>query len=392
MPSEHGSGLRPGRDEAMPFQTTGVRDGAALREADYEATLATVPALVVTTWPDGRTRFVNRQWSEYTGHDLQSVRRWAANPIVHPHDARRAAAAWRKALRNGEGYDIDYRIRRHDGVYRWHSFRIRPITDAAGQLTGWTSAAVDVDEPHRLQAALEEVNERLQQALTVKEEVLSLVAHELRAPLALIRGNAGLLMRHHSIPEEERELSIRAIASNSDRLQLLVDNMVTLARFDLGRQVELEPLQIARVVERLLEEFRLREPARAFLFSCPDTIEPVLANDVCLTQVVENLLTNAVKYSPLRSSVEVDISVVNGEVSVAVHDRGIGIGGDQGDRLFQPFYRDPAAATTAHGLGLGLTVCRRLVEAQGGKIGAAPRAGGGSSFWFTLPLAESASS
>ncbi|MGI8925342.1 MAG: PAS domain-containing sensor histidine kinase [Tepidiformaceae bacterium] len=357
-------------------------------EASFRTLVDAMPALVVTTGPGGRTRFVNRQWTDYTGYELEDIRKWVGNPMVHPDDLEAAGIAWADARAKREGYDIDYRILRHDGVYRWHSFRIRPVHGQAGELLGWTSAAIDIEDARRLQQEISQANARLEDALEAKDEILGLTSHELRTPLTTVKGNIRLLRGHRKLSEEQREECLEEIEVNADRLERLIENMLVLARVENGELPLVEPVLLHRVIEEAVREVGRRHPKREFQLHAPAEVRPVLGNALYLGQVVANLLQNAIKYSPIDSAVEVTVAELAGEVLVEVSDRGHGVSESSLPQLFDAFFRDPRTAASTSGLGLGLAVCRRLIDAQGGRLGAAPRPGGGSTFAFTLPVCD----
>ena len=229
---------------------------------------------------------------------------------------------------------------------------------------------------------------KLEEANAAKDEFLSLVSHELRTPLTTIVGNAMLLQsRIDQFDEETRHDALRDIASESLRLQNIIDNLLFLARAEQG-QLEHETQFVIHAVENVVARHRRAYPGRRIETVQTAGMRPVTFPAGYLDQVVENLLSNAQKYSPPDSPITVEVRRTETEVIVTVADRGPGIPEERADHLFDAFYRAPGTSWRAAGLGIGLAVCKRLVEAQGGTIWARNREGGGAEFGFALPVSD----
>ena len=244
------------------------------------------------------------------------------------------------------------------------------------------------EELHRANRELEITAEDLRHAAAAKDEFLSLVSHELKTPLTTIRGNAGVLFRNPAIDGETRRTALADIVAESERLHRIIENLLLLARAEQGRGLEEEPLLVVRVVKRVIERHRQHNPTRMFQIQEHQEPRPVVFSEPALEQLTENLISNAEKYSPPHESICIEIEREPHEVRVRVLDRGPGISEDESERIFEPFYRSGSMISRAEGLGIALAVCKRLVEAQGGRIWARPRPDGGSEFGFALPITE----
>ncbi len=225
-----------------------------------------------------------------------------------------------------------------------------------------------------------------QEALQVKDQFLSIVSHELRTPLTTIKGYAQMLRRKlEGDPQSER------FADNIDaqvgRLSRLVDDLLDVTRFARG-QFELMPefMDIRPVLEEVVARFRLVAPQHKIqLYLDRGTFEGNWDHDR-LEQVLNNLVGNAIKYSPEGGTVTISTRHENGNLVVTIRDQGVGIPQEDQAQLFERFYRGSAEGQEVKGLGLGLYVTRRIVEAHGGTIAVRSKPGEGSEFSFTLPL------
>jgi signal transduction histidine kinase len=229
--------------------------------------------------------------------------------------------------------------------------------------------------------------ESQQEALQVKDQFLSIVSHELRTPLTTMKGYAQLLERKltHE-PDSQRWAS--SIDAQIGRLSRLVDDLLDVTRFARG-QFELRRKETALkpILDETVSRFRIISPQHTVrLGEVDEDLKGVWDRDR-LEQVLNNLVGNAIKYSPEGGEVTVSARRENDAAVVTVRDQGIGISREDRERLFDRFYRaSPENRGGATGLGLGLYVTRRVVEAHGGTVGVNSEPGVGSEFYFTLPL------
>jgi K+-sensing histidine kinase KdpD len=234
--------------------------------------------------------------------------------------------------------------------------------------------------------ASQEIGEELRRANEAKDEFLGLVSHELRTPITTIYGGARLLRtRGQHIDEESQTGVLEDIEHESERLHRIVEDLLVLARVELGEEVATEPVLVQRAIEKIMSAFKKRRPGRAFVLDLDEEMHPVRASNVYVEQIIVNLMNNADKYSPPETEIELRARMADGEAVISVADRGPGIPAEETELIFERFYRSHGTAKQAGGAGIGLTVCKRLVEAQNGRIWAEPREGGGLVVSFSLP-------
>jgi len=226
------------------------------------------------------------------------------------------------------------------------------------------------------------------EAERLRTALLSSLSHDMRTPLGAITGAASSLLEDGGgLPEAARRDLVRTILEESTRMNRLIGNLLDMIRLESGAlqvQKEWQPLEEVVGVALIRLEERLKEhPVTVRL---PPDLPLLLMDGLLVEQVFVNLLENAVKYTPPGAPVEIAAAAGEGAVVVDVADRGPGFPPGEEARVFDKFYR-VAGATTVAGVGLGLTICRGIVTAHGGRIWAENRPGGGAAFHFTLPLA-----
>jgi K+-sensing histidine kinase KdpD len=217
----------------------------------------------------------------------------------------------------------------------------------------------------------------------------SIISHELRTPITAIYGGAKLLARRdRKLDPETREGLIHDLEAESDRLYRLVEDLLILARSERGTVERImEPLLLPRIVSRVVGSEHERWPQTRFTVQA-GAVSTARGEETYVEQILRNLLTNAAKYSLPKSIVNVIVDETAEGVRVRVQDEGPGINPDETGLLFELYYRSPSTAAKASGAGIGLYVCRVLVEAMGGRIWAASAGPGqGATFSFTLPVA-----
>ena len=251
--------------------------------------------------------------------------------------------------------------------------------------------AHDITDRARIEKALRDAKEEADRANHAKSEFLSRMSHELRTPLNAILGFGQLLERQN--PTETQRSRIGHIISAGRHLLNLINEVLDISRVETGNmQLSLEPVGLADALEEALGLMRPMAAERRIELSTPDPDQDqyVMADRQRLKQVLLNLLTNAVKYTPLDGKVTVVAGeTANGTMRIVVSDTGVGISREKLARLFTPFDRLGAEQTGVEGTGLGLALCQRLTHAMNGSIGASSVPGAGSTFWVELARADS---
>jgi PAS domain S-box-containing protein len=279
-----------------------------------------------------------------------------------------------RALRGETVRAAEIRLRRADGSEVPLLVSAGPVRGPDGEVAGAICAFQDIS--------------RLKELDRLKDEFINTVSHELRTPTTTIRGGAlTLLKRGDRLDEATRRELLQDIADESERLHHLVEDLLSLSRSRAGLRISLEPLRLHRLVNKVVLDLGSRLGGYALTVDVPHDLPMVEADALVVEQILRNLLENAAKYSPRGGRVELTADARDGQVVVTVADRGTGIPKEDLDRVFEPFYRSPTAVRSGtQGAGLGLAVCRRLVELYGGRIWAEARPGGGSAFRFTLSV------
>jgi signal transduction histidine kinase len=275
-----------------------------------------------------------------------------------------------------------------------HHFIVSCVADVTrrGRVRGVFMAAMEAtqtvaseSETHK---GLLERNKVLERIIHERDLLLGIISHEIRTPITTIFGNAQMLLRRlEDLDVDSRTRVISDIREEAERLNRLVENMLLLARAGAQAPVPTEPVPIDKSLGQLVLEHQNRFRERSFVIS----VKPrsLLANGQpdYMKQVIQNLLGNAEKYSPAAEQIDVRARRRGDEVIISILDRGPGIAPAESEIVFQPFYRSERTSTNVGGAGIGLAVCKLLVQAQSGRIWTRPRRGGGSVFEFTLPAA-----
>lgn len=245
----------------------------------------------------------------------------------------------------------------------------------AGQLSRRTAIAAD---NARLYTEARRAND-------AKDEFLGMMSHELRTPITVIRGGARVLRsRAPNLDDETRDGLLSDIERESERLSRMLENLLALARAELDREVVLEPVLLHRLLPKLLDS-QGAGAGREVTFTTEGKLHAVAAEPGYIEHIVRNLVGNAMKYSPPDAPIDVILAGCEDGAKIRVLDRGFGIADGEASKIFERFYRSDRTSRLAGGAGLGLAVCKRLVEAMSGEIWAKPREGGGLEVGFSLP-------
>lgn len=222
----------------------------------------------------------------------------------------------------------------------------------------------------------------------MKETFISIISHELKTPVALIKGYAGTLNRPDATwSQAEIQQAMQVIEEEADRLTSLIENLLAASKLKAeGMELKLSDVSLASLVARAVERFQTQSEQHSLDYDFPADFPIIEGDEARLRQVIDNLLSNAIKYSPDGGTVRVRGSFDDHSVTLSVEDEGIGLPPDQQRQIFERFYRvDDELSRSTQGTGLGLYLARAVIEAHGGKIWAASNAQRGSTFTFTLP-------
>ncbi len=358
-----------------------ARAEAEANEERYRFLAEALPQQIWTARPDGTLDYVNQPAIAYFALPPADVLGWEWQHVIHADDLPDCMARWQQALATGETYEVEFRLRRADGVYRWHLGRALPMRDAAGAIVKWFGTNTDIDEQKQLYRFAQEANR-------AKDEFLAMVSHELRTPLTSMMGWVELLQL--GILDEPKRAHALDVIAHSAQAQLIGD-LLDISRIVSGRlRLDVEPVALAPLIEAALDVVRPAAAAKAIKLQ--SELQPgvgAIAGDPArLLQVIWNLLSNAVKFTPHCGRVEIRLTDAGAAAEVIVTDTGAGIAPDFLPYVFERFRQGDSTTTRTHGgLGLGLAIVRHLVELHGGTV-AAESAGldQGATFRLRLPL------
>jgi signal transduction histidine kinase len=309
--------------------------------------------------------------------------------LLNLHADIREAGLWDEylhVLATGEPFEGEYYYAK-EGDARW--FRVLAIRVADGLAITFS----DISQRKQMEADILHQLEALKQADRMKNEFLSVISHELRTPMNGIMGFISILEDGLAGPMSPTQQDyLRKATDNSERLMSLVANLLDMSRIQAGKfLVDLHPMALAPVLRDVLAGLSAPARTRPMINRVPADLPAVKADGLRVAQVLNILLDNAVKFSGPSDTITVRACVADGAVRCEIEDTGIGIGKQDLDGLFALFTQvDMSATRLKGGTGLGLVLAKGMVEAQGGTIGVESRAGEGSTFWFTLPIAAAA--
>ena len=250
-----------------------------------------------------------------------------------------------------------------------------------------TAIRRDSEQASRTLKEREEELHVLKQIDRLKDEFIGLVSHELRTPLTVILGALSTVITEGDrLSAKETKQLVSDAYEEAELLSDILANLLELARAQANRlQINEEPVNIREIVGTTLKKMKQQLASHPVSIECGDSLT-VNADRVRLQRILHNLVDNAVKYSAPRTKIEIFARPDNGTILMGVKDKGIGINPDKQGLLFEPFQRLEPQNSNATGTGLGLVVCRRLVEAHGGRMWVESQPGAGSTFLFTLPM------
>jgi hypothetical protein len=366
----------------------------ALRESEIDLGLIveTIPALVWCAAPKGEVTYVNQRVLNYTGVRLDSLAQTGWTNFLHPDDLEPTLRAWAHAVATGQPYEVQFRFRRSDGVYRWFQVLGQPLRDSEGHMTRWYGLLIDIEDRKNMEEALHDTRARLSRATQIATvgELAASIAHEVNQPLTAVIANGHaclrwLLAQPSNLPEAIQAAE-RIIGSGKSAAEV-VRRIRALFKQAESEKTPLDLKEVLTEVVRLLKSETLRRGV-VVETDLEEDLPPVMADRLQLQQVVFNLLQNGIdamdtltdrpKKLVIRSKRQSADTIL-----IEIRDHGAGL--SDFEKPFEAFY-----STKENGMGMGLAICRSIIDAHHGRLWAAPTAGPGATFYVTLPLESAA--
>jgi len=342
---------------------------------------------------DGRLLSVNRAFAGMLGYTIDELQSMDFVTVTHPDDA---AANRETLIRLQSGTAGSARFEKRylhkNGNVVWVDLSTVLLRDADGKPHHFVADAVDITERKRAEAEIAGKNAELVELNNTKNQLLGMAAHDLRNPLSIVSTASAFLLDDASrlLPDAKRAEFLRRINSGSKFMLQLIDDLLDVTKIEAGRlDLELKDGDLCALIEENLALNRmLANNKRIQLDFRPESGLPSLRFDHRkIEQVLNNLVSNALKFSAPGTTVKVRAARVAGDVVVSVRDQGQGIPAAELDKLFTPFGKTSVRGTAGEkSTGLGLAICRRIVEGHGGRIWAESKPGKGSVFSFSLPV------
>ena len=347
---------------------------------DLKRILENMPQITSTAAPDGSITYFNRFFLDYSGLSFTEALEHGWETVIKPEMLDEVKKIWDHSMETGEDVNVEIQLKRNsDNMFRWHLSRAIAIRDEGGAITSWVGVAIDIHD----QKTKEES----------KDEFISIASHELKTPLTTAKAYVQLLQMNLSVrtpsqetSREESLLFAQKAGASIDRLNDLICELLDMSKIQNGKfDLETTEFDFNEMISSAIEGVQYSSPLHTIIKS-GEISEPVTGDRERLKQVVVNLLTNAVKYSPDAHKVFVNAVRENGEVKVSVTDSGIGIRKENIEKIFERYYREEQRVIHFQGLGIGLYISYKIIQQHNGKLWVESEAGKGSTFYFTIPV------
>ena len=339
----------------------------ALAATEYRLLIEHSPVMIWRSGLDASCDYFNQTWLAFTGRTLEQEMGNGWSQGVHPDDFDRCVTHYLEHFHRREAFEMEYRLRRHDGAYRWIFDRGVPFTDDSGAFAGFIGSCVDVDERRKAQAAQQQHNqEQLALAHDFEKRILAIVSHDIRNPLNSIQ-LAALALQAGADPAGPVNRYAHIVTRGVNRIQHIVADLLDLAREREGAGIRIEPkpMDLRETCQQIIEELEGIAGDRKITFDC-EVDGHGAWDEHRILQALSNLASNAVQHGKPGSPVRVRLAGDEQRVAVEVHNEGT-IPDELLPRLFEPF-RSAEQLNRGAGLGLGLFIANAIARAHGGGL------------------------
>jgi two-component system, chemotaxis family, CheB/CheR fusion protein len=338
------------------------------------------PVMIWMTDDEQRCNYVNRTWLNFTGKSLEEETGFGWYDGIHPEDKEQFLNIYNQAYTDRQEFKADYRLRRHDGEYRWIMAHGVPRYTNRETLIGYIGTCIDISERIELEKQ--------------KDDFMGIASHELKTPVTSIKAYVQILHEKFKKLNDDASASMLGRLDNQiDKLTNLINTLLDVARIQSGQMdYDKRSIAVRPFIEEVTEEIQRTSPKHKIVtqLSLADG-ESFFADREKTAQVLNNLMSNALKYSPEESHVVIKAVRKQEQIIFSVKDSGPGINKSLHKKIFDRFYRvSEKAGNRVSGLGLGLFISAEIVRQQGGTIWVESEPGKGSEFSFSLPVSDTA--
>ena len=338
-------------------------------EKHLDFLLNAMPQQVWTATADGAINYVNQVCCSDFGKNAEELKKLGWESFVHPEDLPGCMNAWKKALQSQLEYMVEFRLMMWDGQYKWFLGKAIPLMED-GKLMLWMGTNTNIDHQKN--------NEKK------KDEFLSIASHELKTPLTTIKAFNQLMKRTNDI--DKLHGFVEKSANNIFRLEKLISDLLDVTKINAGKMsYTMKEFDFGQMLRESIESVQYTSANHELILSEMESV--IYTGDrFRIEQVLNNFLTNAVKYSPGGGKVLISCKVEMDNIIVSVQDFGIGIASNDLQRLFERYYRVDNSALRFEGLGLGLFISSEILKGHQGSFWLESKPEEGSTFYFRLPL------
>jgi len=361
----------------------------AVRESERNLSLIidTIPALVWCAVPDGKLEYVNQRIVDYLGVPVSDLTEHGWTNFLHPDDVEPTLRSWFHAVATGTRHEVEYRMRSSDGAYRWFHVLGQPLRNHEGRIVRWYGLLADIEDRKNVAETLRRTQARLSQAMQIATigELAASIAHEVNQPLAAVitNGHACLRWLQAQPPNlTQANQAAERIIRNGDSAAEVVRRIRALFKQSEPEKVPLNLNEVIAEVVHLLTGDIVRQGV-AVEADLVEELPPVMADRLQLQQVIFNLLQNGIEAMDNLTAhpKKLVIRSKRQKTSILIEIRDYGPGLKDYDKPFEAFY-----TTKESGMGMGLAICRSILDAHHGRLWATPTEGPGATFCLTLPL------
>jgi PAS domain S-box-containing protein len=338
-----------------------------------------IPQQIWTAAANGQLDFVNDRVTTFFGTTSAEILGGGWQRFVHPDDLPSALERWGMSLQSGDVYEVEFRLLRADGAYRWHLGRAVAMRDANGHPTRWFGTNTDLDD-------LKRVQDELERRAQFDQQLIGIVSHDLRNPLNAIQMATSLLLKHGNLDDQQGKIVARIISSSERATRLIGDFLdFTQARAAGRLPIRPRPANIKDIAQQVFDEVRLMHADQPAAIT-HDGDECGVWDPDRIAQLLGNLIANAFQHTSGDGGVRLRTHGTEEEVTIEVQNDGVPIDPGKMARLFEPFERGVQGATkTGSSVGLGLFIARQIVAAHKGEITVQSTADTGTVFTVRLP-------